>query len=307
MQHKYPDKYALADAMTNTALAADLNVFELLGLTPASLRKLKDASATRSITLRLKAEETCEFVRERKFDVESATRHETEYSSGVVGAVSSVFKRTDRSVTTVTEYDWLFSASWELFAFVGSSETEKTVLQERQRVAFELINSNRDSPPKPKVSVVPSIDVNITWLLQNVDARTGALVFAINRAAPNCHTPRRNANVDAAIRFFAELSSWARQVHAYFTGRLWPVQPRQSEIDLKIVNDTGLFVPVVPLFEVLSDKANVPALTDSALSSASAAPAGAEVRERGRRRERGRGEAAAAGGRRPQLHDSGTV
>jgi hypothetical protein len=46
------------------------------------------------------------------------------------------------------------------------------------------------------------------------------------------------------------MRSWAAQVHAYFTSRLFPVQPNHG-LDLSALSDAKVFVPVVPLFEAL--------------------------------------------------------
>ncbi len=67
------------------------------------------------------------------------------------------------------------------------------------------------------------LDVNITWLLQRLDAASLAPVFAISRAASSCLTPRRNSDIEAAFSHFHSFSSWARSVHSYFSGVLFPL------------------------------------------------------------------------------------
>lgn len=67
--HKYDDKYLLSEFLCNTALAAQLNCLELLGLDAKKLQTIKEWSATRSVTLRLHAEESCTFLRKTKREV----------------------------------------------------------------------------------------------------------------------------------------------------------------------------------------------------------------------------------------------
>jgi hypothetical protein len=72
--HAYDDKYLLAESLTNISLGAFLVCFENLGLTDKQLAQLKDWSKTRSVTLRLKAEEKCKFLRKVVREVQSDTK-----------------------------------------------------------------------------------------------------------------------------------------------------------------------------------------------------------------------------------------
>ena len=120
------DKYLLAEFLTNTCLAAELNCLELLGLDAAKLKQLRAWAADRSVTLRLSLSETCTFNREQSRDIDSATKSET--NSTLFG------KSTHKVVTTVTEYFWDFEAAWELTAFRGNapqSADDRLVLRGR--------------------------------------------------------------------------------------------------------------------------------------------------------------------------------
>jgi hypothetical protein len=111
VQHEYDDKYLLAQFLANTglvllcfgfgfgvvaaifllvclsfivflpsplsspAIVGYLNVFEQLGLTKEQLSQLQSAAKSRSVTLRLKSEEACKFLRKTERDVESPTTH----------------------------------------------------------------------------------------------------------------------------------------------------------------------------------------------------------------------------------------
>ena len=50
--HAYSDKYALSEFLANSALAAQINVLERMGVDAEKLRRLKEMSAKRSVTLR---------------------------------------------------------------------------------------------------------------------------------------------------------------------------------------------------------------------------------------------------------------
>lgn len=107
--------------------------------------------------------------------------------------------------------------------------------------------------------VLPSHDINITWLLQNID-NGGVTVFGINREAKACHTPRRNPEVEAAIDYFTFVISsfstdtpsrfyvWCDAVKNYFMNHLFPIHPRQQKFQFSSINISGVLVPVVPLF-----------------------------------------------------------
>jgi hypothetical protein len=79
--HQYEDKFGLAEFLTSTALAAQLNVLELLGLNEKGLKQLRSWAASRSVTLRLMSEETCEFEKEVTRKVESNTERVSTYQS----------------------------------------------------------------------------------------------------------------------------------------------------------------------------------------------------------------------------------
>lgn len=238
--HVYEDKYLLAEFLTNGALAAQLNCLELLGLNAKTLKQLKDWSEKRSVTLRLKAEEKCVFDREVTREEEDPTKHVREYS-GVFGGG----KRTDKVITTIHEFFWNFSVDYELIAFVGNTPEECVVLQKRSGKC-ELMTSSK-STPKPQTVVRDSVDVNITWLLQNITPEL-KLKFGIDRKAKSCHTPRRNSEIGAALSYFNSFYGWAGKVHQYFVNTLFPTQ-QNNALDMTAINVKTIFNPVLPLYE----------------------------------------------------------
>lgn len=193
--------------------------------------------------------------------VQAATKHVREYSVGV--------KITDKVVTTITERFWKFSASYELLVYVGNEPTDCVVLQGRTgnyevKVRGSWLSTSSwlfsippqttaKEAPYPEVRVRDAVDVNITWLLKCVSDEQ-LFVFSIDRADKECHTPRRNAQIAAAVDHFDAFSSWCVSVNSYFRNTLFPVQVNHG-LDVNSINADTVFVPVLPLFEERSQAA----------------------------------------------------
>merc|ERR1712137_914227 len=241
VSHCYTDKYLLAEFIGNTTFAGQLNCLEALGIDRDSLDDLRNWAKKRTVTLRLHAEERCTFDRKVEREEESKTQHVTE----VKRAIGPSTKVTHKTVTKITEYFWKFEVDYELFAFQGNNMKKKLVLQNRHG-STEIITRS-DSIPKPKVSVIPAIDINISHLLQFVSEDL-QLNFSIDRTKKTCHTPRRNSEVSETLNFLGEFYSWCTNVYQYFTNRLFPVQANHG-LDLKALTANEIFCPVVPLFE----------------------------------------------------------
>jgi hypothetical protein len=103
--------------------------------------------------------------------------------------------------------------------------------------------------PRPTNLVRPAIDLNMSWLLQQLTSERQTR-FRIARGDPKrCCTPRRNPEVEDAFRFFGELSAWSDSVSNYWRG---PWMGTQADHGLPLAsasNVSAVFVPVVPLFE----------------------------------------------------------
>eukprot|EP00339_Tiarina_fusa_P009138 CAMPEP_0117016294 /NCGR_PEP_ID=MMETSP0472-20121206/12863_1 /TAXON_ID=693140 ORGANISM="Tiarina fusus, Strain LIS" /NCGR_SAMPLE_ID=MMETSP0472 /ASSEMBLY_ACC=CAM_ASM_000603 /LENGTH=783 /DNA_ID=CAMNT_0004720297 /DNA_START=223 /DNA_END=2574 /DNA_ORIENTATION=+ len=201
---------------------------------------MHDWSSSRSVSLRFTSTEKCDFVRTEERKVESDTEYVTEVK-GVFGTA----KRTDKTVTTVIEHFWNFQVSYDLAVFQGNSPKDGIVLQHYSGT-FEMKTSSKSSP-RPKVSVVDPIDLNISWLLKNLNSAM-QFCFFIDRKDTSCRTPRRNQGVTAALFYFNSWSSWASRVKQYFSNRLFPTQTNHG-LDLSVIDESGIFIPVVPLFE----------------------------------------------------------
>jgi hypothetical protein len=250
--HRYDDKYLLAEFLTRVSVASVFQCLEVVGMTAEQLVQLRDWAATRSVTLRLAAHEDCRFLREVTRKVESAEERVTE-TRGILGGKTT---RTEKVVTNVTEYFWSFDFKYELVAFQGTA-TEQALGLHARSGSIE-IKTTQKTTPRPKTVVRPTLDANVTWLLSHLDAESRA-AFAIDRTDADCHTPRRNPNVDDALAAFEELSVWCASVSAYFLSDLFPAQQEHGR-DLGAINDRDVFVPALPLFEsnALGDEGVLP-------------------------------------------------
>jgi hypothetical protein len=238
--HKYDDKYHLVEYLGRVTIASLLQCLQNIGLSSEDLPRLRDAATTRAVTLRLKAEENCRFLREETRKVESAQEIVTETKKG-----SSKTTKIEKVVTNITEYFWSFSFKYELFAFVGNADDKGTPLLSRSG-GLELKTTVK-STPRPQSVVRPAIDGNVTWLLQHLDKEERA-AFTIDRASAECHTPRRNDEVEAAITALDEFSGWCEKVATYFGRDLFPVHQGHG-LDLNAISPESIFIPVLPLFD----------------------------------------------------------
>jgi|GEM_PF-2451754 len=237
--HRYEDKYHLVEFLARTATAATLQCMGGVGLTSEGLAQLVAWARTMSVTLRFRAQETCTFLREETRKVESAQQVVEKRS------MWGTSETTEKVVTTVREYFWAFEYTWDIVAFAGTSAEQGVVLQSRSgRVE---IKTGAKTPPRPERVIRPFIDANVTLLLGQVDAEQRAS-FAIDRASPACHTPRRNPEVERALWVFQEVAAWCGRVHGYVTQELFTAHQEHGR-DLSAIHATGVFVPVVPVFE----------------------------------------------------------
>ena len=255
VDHTYDDKYLLAEFLGSLSLSAQLQILEKMGLSSKGIDQCKSWAKNRSVTLRLKATEKCSFDREVTRKEDSKTEHVREYK----GALGSV-KRTDKTVYKITEYFWNFSAEYEIFAFEGNNPKEKVLLASRSG-GVELMTSSKNTP-QPKATVRGSIDVNCTYLFQKLNEE-GQFDFKIDRSKKSCRTPRRNDQVTEALAYFSRTSNWFKQVKNYFTSTLFPIEPNHG-LDLNAINDTGIFIPVLPLFQKKKEgEQQVPAIEEN--------------------------------------------
>ena len=188
VHHAYSDKFALADFLANTSLAATFQCLEALGLEEPKLRELHAAAATSTITLRLAAEETCSFERSAKLELDSGQRKVVE--TGVFGAKES------KVVTVLTEHVWRRGVAYELSASLHLREHESpaasTVSLARREAhcehtttvsGHEPARRGAPPPPFPAHREVPAAEADVTWLLRQLRDVDGSLqlTFKVDR------------------------------------------------------------------------------------------------------------------------------
>lgn len=239
--HKYDDKYLLAEFLTRISVAAVLQSLDSIGLTPQKLAQLREWARVRSVTLRFTAQEDCKFLREEVRKVESAHEIVTE-KTGFLGGKTT---KTEKVVTTITEYFWRFDFNYELAAYPGNAPEQGLVIVARK--GSVEIKTAAKTTPRPASVVRPPLVADISWLLHQAD-KDGRVAFTIDRTAKKCHTPRRNPQIDEALRALDELHGWCVRVFSYFVGDLFTAQ-QEHGLNLAAINDAEVFVPAVPLFE----------------------------------------------------------
>lgn len=246
VHHQYEDKYLLAERITNAACASQLNCLRAVGLTGEQLATLRAWCAGGSaVSLRFRAEQYCSFLREATREEESK-KASVEEVRNVTGALQAAFK--SKVVTTITEFFWKLSSSYEIVAIrgVGQEPGDRLVVASRAG-EVELMTSTK-SPPHPEARVpAAQCEVNITWLLKQLPGDGTCFRFQIDRASDKCNTPRRNPGVDAGFEHFVGFANWAKDVFG-FMDSLLHIQPDQTKkLDLGGLQSSSVFAPLLPL------------------------------------------------------------
>ena len=241
VQHEYTDKFLLAEFLTGAGCAGVLLCLETLGVTAAHVEQLQGwVREGRSVTLRVRSTETCEFEKKTSREVEDATKHVTEVK-GVLGTT----KVTDKVVRRVDEWFWGFGATYQVVAYGGTDVAGAVVLREGARRT--RVKTTTEAAPRKKVAEREVAEVDATWLVRQLNA-SQQVEFRVDRAAKGCHTPRRNAEVEAALGFFREVRGFFGGVERYLAGELFPLE-QGHKLDVGSANAEGVFVPLLPLLE----------------------------------------------------------
>ena len=258
VHHSYVDKYHLVEFMANGSVAAALGALEKLGLTEELRATLVEWSAERTVTLELRSTETCAFKKKVTREVDS--HGVTTEAKGI----SSIFKRIAKLVTTVEEWLWDFEVQWELCAVSGTARDEPTVL--RKGGGHQTVKTLNSDAPYVKHKVRDPLECDLTWLLQRLGTGDGTEgSFSVDRTHAECHTPRRNKDVDSAVEFFEALANWGSGISDYFEVHVFGVgEDTYQTLDMDALSlDEDTFVPVLPLMESTAGSDDVPRVTAS--------------------------------------------
>ena len=255
VDHRYEDKFALVEFLTNTGIAATLNVLEQLdGFNEDVLKQICVVvqGQKRSMTLRLAVEEDCEFVEEALRTMESPTS-QTTVDETIVGSPASSTVYSHKVVKQVKEYHWKAGVRHILVLFAGTDPSAGMTLGSRTGTTRLVTSTNK--PPFPP-STRPPIDLDLTWLINQINQESLESSFVIQREESK--TPRRNKQTKEAIRFFDSLSRWSYQSLNYFCRtiqeELLRNQAEASPTDwLQKIEASSVFTPILPLFQEYDD------------------------------------------------------
>lgn len=225
----YEDKFLLAEHLTNTSVAAALNCLEALELSELGLSELQAwVGAGSAVSLRFESSQSSSLVTKITRDAKGPTTVTTTTTSQPAGMMERVRRKSvemmhsigvdtapdtvrTATVTKLTEYVHRVTIDWRIIAFYGSDSSaagNRIVLQERTGT-YTIVTSTEVAPATWRPTGAE--EVNITWMLQQLDA-TQQLQFAIDRSAKECRTPRRNPQILTAVNVLSQLQAWASAV-----------------------------------------------------------------------------------------------
>ena len=237
ISHNYEDKYLLVEFLTNTSLAAYLNCLAKYGVTAEHLKTIHYwISMHRSVTMGFRATEKCKFVREEEREVESpSVVTEEKVNNRITKSV------TNKVVSKVKEYHWLFDVTYDLVVYWGCQEECIAI---RSRSCQHEVKTASDKNPFVESRVCPILEVDITWLFSNMDHQNNQLIFCIDRHHKDCKTPSRNPSTESALKFVTSLSVWSKKIVDYV---MWIFSINKNlSYDMSSVSATSCFIPVAP-------------------------------------------------------------
>ncbi|CAB9506705.1 expressed unknown protein [Seminavis robusta] len=279
VDHQYDDKYALVEFVTNTGIAAVLNVLEQLeGFNEEILKQVLAVvlDQKRSMTLRLAVDEDCEFVEETTRQVESPTTHQVSVSSPEA-AGATVYSH--KTLTEIKEFHWKAGIRHTLTLFAGTDPSMGIVLGTRTGTT-RLVTTMKKHPYPPNTR--PPLDLDLTFLIRQINPQSMVASFKIDR--DNAKTPRRNRQTEEALLFVRDLKSWLAQCLHYFQNVVWQEllggKTENYAEWLYKIQSTDVFAPVAPLFmeDSAGDNTSNTGHTERAgLVALSAPPAGSPL------------------------------
>ena len=262
VEHSYDNKYGLADLLTNTAIIAQMNILERLGLT-ADL--LKSIDTTKPTTLRFQASDSCTFLKEQIVKVPMPhsfdTKEETKTTGSFFGSTSK--STVSQIINNVKEYHWKWEVSWELSVYSGTDIKERKVLGSRTSSTI-LITQSQTTPPLPEHTTYPLNEVPLTWLIKMIDCDTLTARFRIDTENPATKTPFRNQDIEDTLTFMESLGKWARSIIQFFIHHVQRIilsehnpagSPAPTQTGkLNSISSKEIFCPIQPLMEGQSTK-----------------------------------------------------
>ena len=283
--HVYDDKFTLVEFMTNTATTALLQVLDkMMGLESSAsspqqpketaqqlfqnfmkvVKVVKDQK--KSVTMRFLAREQCSFVKEEEIEKEYPTQivHEITTTNSEVGGSPDRKTVCSKVLQKVKQYHWNVTIEYAIYMYCGdqtsySAETSLSFIH--KKISRNVITMTSDSP-YPTAKDCHPIDINITWLLQNLNENLQPEFTRIDRESKSCRTPRNNDQVRQAWDFFTNVNDWFNSVGHYFIMKddevisSNKVDVPKTRMSLSSATKNNIFVPVLPIFESISTNKN---------------------------------------------------
>ena len=257
VNHSYGDKYELAEFLTQAAVGGYQDSMGMMGTFDMS--KISEwLKAGKQVSLRYQVEKNCTFIKSAKREVENATKYVTEYKNS---GSSSTSTRTDKTITTITEWFWSYEVQHKLFLYPGNDPNISISLSDVSCANKIDLKTTTEDSPYPKNSISDPVDVTITWLLEHTN-----VAFKIDRSPTSCRTPSNNPSVALAIAFAEEISMWSNAVQTAIS-EVFSVQEthlsESKEVTLSDCLHKEAFIPVIPILENNSESsAEVLRITD---------------------------------------------
>ena len=104
-----------------------------------------------------------------------------------------------------------------LIAYRGN-DIEKP-LEISARVSSDEAVTQSETAPLPSSTVIPTSELNVTWLLNHLDDDLKAK-FKIDKKKTDCMTPRRNGDVEKALEFFKAAIGFANTVEGFLASEV---------------------------------------------------------------------------------------
>lgn len=250
-EHTYDDKYEMAVLLTNTSIAALVNVLERLGMTKAHLKEMTDLVHVKksTVTLRFQLEHMCTFLKETVVNVDS----NEQVSKFNFGGNEKTFSQ--KVVKKVNLFHWEATYTYKVLVYSGTEPNDSSMCLQTRTGSTNIITRTRLMPIILDAAGSPR-DVNLTWLIQQL--QNSECCFAVDRSDSNCKTPRRNKDVEAAREFWDSIATWtsfasnqfADLIERRILGVHDPVVADNAPTpSLRTVSSADVFVPVLPLME----------------------------------------------------------
>lgn len=257
LHQQYEVTFSLASCLCQCFLDCAKQCLDQLGL----LSHL-DGRQIRSLNLRLRSEQFCRFLRQetRTEQLRSETT-ETKFLE-FFRPLISIFETKHTSAEAVWELRNTFEFS--IAAKFADSRDENATVVSSSDVASEVRTpfQQNSSPPVPNHSIRPQFEVDLHWLAPLLSSNATNHVFQIDRAASDCRTARRNAQVqclvDASIRFVEEAQAVINTLSQ---------ESNTTIASLVEMLSLDIFNPLLPL--VWSNPDSSPASSSSSSSSSS--------------------------------------